>query len=101
MSTLEASSIPLALVTAAFGLGLPYPKAPPTSAFDGRGGAGLKGIWEPDAEGYYKGKPFVVLGGSSSVGQYGRLHIFIFFLTNSLTIIEFPFHPQLFKVPHI
>ncbi|PPQ66677.1 hypothetical protein CVT24_008830 [Panaeolus cyanescens] len=54
----EAASVPLALSTAYGGLYHPNPLglalAPPTS---------------PEALGKYKGEPFVVLGGSSAVGQ--------------------------------
>ncbi|KAL0953198.1 hypothetical protein HGRIS_004453 [Hohenbuehelia grisea] len=46
MSFLEASSIPLTLATAAFGLSMPYS----TTA---TGGLGLKGFWEDDAQGFY------------------------------------------------
>ncbi|KAL0953200.1 hypothetical protein HGRIS_004455 [Hohenbuehelia grisea] len=60
MSFVEAASIPLGLVTAAFGLCLPY-QPPPKSS-----GLGLKAIWEDGAEGYYKGQPILVFGGSSS-----------------------------------
>lgn len=64
VSFAEASSIPLALATAAFGLILPFdPK--------GRGGAGIKPFWEDGAKDAYKNKPMVVLGGSSAVGQFG------------------------------
>jgi NADPH:quinone reductase-like Zn-dependent oxidoreductase len=65
MTIEEASSIPLALGTAALGLGLPYSDKEP-------GGAGLKPFWEPGAKNYYNGKAIVVLGGSSSVGQNGE-----------------------------
>ncbi|KAJ6603265.1 chaperonin 10-like protein [Mycena vulgaris] len=66
VSSLEASSIPLGLVTPAFGLGLPFPSV--TDQYGG--GAGLKPFWEDGAEGYYSGKPIVILGGASTVGQY-------------------------------
>ncbi|KAJ6561071.1 chaperonin 10-like protein [Mycena vulgaris] len=65
MSSLEASAIPLALATAALGLGLEFP-----AVTSDRGGAGLKPFWEDDAEGYYSGKTIVILGGASMVGQY-------------------------------
>ncbi|KAJ7083486.1 chaperonin 10-like protein [Mycena epipterygia] len=65
MSCLEAASIPLALATAALGLGQKFP-----AVVSRRGGAGLKPFWEAGAEGYYSGKPIVILGGASAVGQY-------------------------------
>ncbi|KAL0953261.1 hypothetical protein HGRIS_004511 [Hohenbuehelia grisea] len=63
MSFLQAASLPSALVTAAIGLAVPF--SPPSS-----GGLGLKGFWEADAEGYYKGQTILIFGGSSSVGQF-------------------------------
>lgn len=67
MSFSEASTIPLAMTTAAFGLALPHdPKALHV------GGASLKPFWEEGARNYYSGKPSVVIGGSSSVGQFGE-----------------------------
>ncbi|KAJ7708815.1 chaperonin 10-like protein [Mycena rosella] len=65
MSSLEASAIPLALATAALGLGQEFP-----DVVSQRGGAGLKPFWEEGAEGYYTGKPILILGGASMVGQY-------------------------------
>ena len=85
MSFLEACTIPLALCTAAFGLSLPnppielqlthaVPEAFPKALLEYglRGGAGRKGFWEDDAENSAAGEPIVILGGSSSVGQYSR-----------------------------
>ncbi|EGN92379.1 hypothetical protein SERLA73DRAFT_191230 [Serpula lacrymans var. lacrymans S7.3] len=63
ISSLEAASIPLALASAALGLAIPYK---PTE----RSGAGLKPFWDDDAEGYYHGQAIVILGGSSSIGQF-------------------------------
>ncbi|KDQ52647.1 hypothetical protein JAAARDRAFT_210360 [Jaapia argillacea MUCL 33604] len=57
----EAASIPLTLATAALGL---YGKQPT------KGSAGLSPPWEEAGRGKYKGKPILVLGGSSSVGQF-------------------------------
>ena len=57
----EAASIPLGLSTAAAGLYLPS---------EGRGGANLVAPWK-GGRGKYAGQPIVVIGGSSSVGQYG------------------------------
>ncbi|KAJ8088063.1 hypothetical protein PM082_013614 [Marasmius tenuissimus] len=79
ISTLEASSIPLALITAANGFCLPNP-APASCTeigkkFDcplflnGRAGAGMKPFWEDDAQGLQTGKVILILGGSSTVGQ--------------------------------
>ncbi|KAL0568723.1 hypothetical protein V5O48_013265, partial [Marasmius crinis-equi] len=73
---LQAASIPAALIAASFGLCLPPAATPnPTEAakslrFPPRGGAGLKPYWEEGANGAYAGESIVILGGSSSVGQY-------------------------------
>ncbi|KAL0953197.1 hypothetical protein HGRIS_004452 [Hohenbuehelia grisea] len=63
MGFLEASSIPLTLATAALGLSMPY-------SATAIGGLGLKGFWEDDAQGFYKGQSILILGGSSSIGQF-------------------------------
>ncbi|KAL5504373.1 hypothetical protein ACEPAH_8447 [Sanghuangporus vaninii] len=55
----EAASVPLCLATAAAGL---YGDRPV--------GLKYKPAWEQGGEGLYLGKPIVVFGGSSSVGQY-------------------------------
>ncbi|EDR03259.1 uncharacterized protein LACBIDRAFT_253472 [Laccaria bicolor S238N-H82] len=57
----QAATIPLALTTAYAGL---YSNKP--------NGGGLEAPVEPTAVGKYAGSPIVVLGGSSSVGQYGN-----------------------------
>ncbi|KAJ3552134.1 hypothetical protein NM688_g4314 [Phlebia brevispora] len=57
----EAATIPLVFDTAAFGL---YVKA------DTRSGAGLTPPWEEGGLGKYSGQPIVILGGSSSIGQF-------------------------------
>ncbi|KAI0789971.1 GroES-like protein [Abortiporus biennis] len=57
----QAASIPLGLATAAIGL---YHEP------IGRGGAGLVAPWLEGGAGKYAGKPIVIFGGSSSVGQY-------------------------------
>ncbi|EMD31433.1 hypothetical protein CERSUDRAFT_60078 [Gelatoporia subvermispora B] len=54
----QAASIPLALTTAALAL------------FD-PSGAGLPPSWEESGRGKFAGKPFVIFGGATSVGQYG------------------------------
>lgn len=56
----EAASIPLGMTTAYIGM---YHKAPY--------GMGLINPVVPAGQGYYKDNPFVVLGGASSVGQFG------------------------------
>ncbi|OSX57544.1 hypothetical protein POSPLADRAFT_1174092 [Postia placenta MAD-698-R-SB12] len=61
----QAATIPLGLATAA--LGLYTPSAPEGAKF---GSARLAAPWEGDGRGKYAGKPFVVFGASSSVGQY-------------------------------
>ncbi|KDQ52641.1 hypothetical protein JAAARDRAFT_39892 [Jaapia argillacea MUCL 33604] len=61
ISSDQAASIPLGLATAALGL---YGKQPT------KGSAGLSPPWEEAGRGKYSGKPILVLGGSSSVGQF-------------------------------
>lgn len=62
----EAASIPLGLVTAAQGL---YGDRKSPDIFK------LAPSWEPDGELAAKGKTIAVLGGSSSVGQYGAFSV--------------------------
>ncbi|KAK7060706.1 hypothetical protein VNI00_000436 [Paramarasmius palmivorus] len=75
LSFLEAAALPLPLITAAFGLALPYPAQPTPSAaakdfkFPPRGGAGLTPFWRTEAKGSCAGQAILILGGSSSVGQ--------------------------------
>ncbi|KZT00923.1 GroES-like protein [Laetiporus sulphureus 93-53] len=57
----QAATIPLALATAAVGLFNQYSES---------GSAHLYPPWEPGGRGKYDGEPFLVFGGSSSVGQY-------------------------------
>ncbi|KAA1467074.1 GroES-like protein [Dentipellis sp. KUC8613] len=57
----EASTMPLCLATAAIGLYAPHGP---------RGGAALTGPWLDGGLGKYKDQPVLVLGGSSSVGQF-------------------------------
>ncbi|TFY66453.1 hypothetical protein EVG20_g4638 [Dentipellis fragilis] len=57
----EASTVPLGLATAA--LGIYGPIGP-------RGGAALTSPWAPGGLGKYKDQPALVVGGSSSVGQF-------------------------------
>ncbi|EPT05495.1 hypothetical protein FOMPIDRAFT_83158 [Fomitopsis schrenkii] len=61
----EASTIPVGLDTGALGLFTPY--IHPGRNF---GTVGLTAPWEEGGRGKYAGKPIVVLGGASSVGQY-------------------------------
>jgi NADPH:quinone reductase-like Zn-dependent oxidoreductase len=56
----DAATIPLGLATAAVGLYNPLQE----------GGLGLKPSWTPEGKGFYKNQPIVILGGSSSVGQF-------------------------------
>ncbi|KAG7090531.1 hypothetical protein E1B28_009640 [Marasmius oreades] len=80
ISTLEASSILVSLVTAAFGFALPNPATPSLTEtakgfnvsffLNGRAGAGIKPFWEEGAKGTKSGEPIVIFGGSSSVGQF-------------------------------
>ncbi|EMD31472.1 hypothetical protein CERSUDRAFT_78100 [Gelatoporia subvermispora B] len=53
----QAASVPLGLATAALAL------------FD-QGSAGLPPPWEESGKGRFAGKPFVLFGGATSVGQY-------------------------------
>lgn len=62
ISFAQASTIPLALATAAIGLISPY-------SAGNLGGA--EPFWEDGAKGSYRNKLIVVLGGSSAVGQFG------------------------------
>ncbi|KAF9527399.1 chaperonin 10-like protein [Crepidotus variabilis] len=55
----EASTISTGLTTAASGLFAEYPH-----------GAGLTSPFAPETQGIHSGKPIMVIGGSSSVGQY-------------------------------
>ncbi|KAI0030464.1 GroES-like protein [Vararia minispora EC-137] len=64
MSYEQAATVPLGLATAAVGLYAPF------VAFGERCGGGLLAPWEAGGRGEYSGKPALVLGGSSSVGQY-------------------------------
>ncbi|KAI0033277.1 GroES-like protein [Vararia minispora EC-137] len=57
----QAATVPLGFSTAAVGLYAPF--AP-------RGGAGLTPPWEEGGRGKYAGKPALVIGGASSVGQF-------------------------------
>ncbi|KAF7789616.1 hypothetical protein EIP86_000562 [Pleurotus ostreatoroseus] len=57
----RAAAIPLAFNTAALGLYAPSAE---------RGGAALTPFWEPEGLRKYAGQPILVLGGSSSVGQF-------------------------------
>ena len=60
----QAAAIPLAFTTAACGLYVnPTAKGP--------GGAGLVAPWDQGGRGKYAGQPILIIGGSSSVGQYG------------------------------
>ncbi|EPQ54186.1 GroES-like protein [Gloeophyllum trabeum ATCC 11539] len=58
----EGATLPTAVATAAMGLYAPINDTAP-------GGAGLTAPWEAGGRGKYAGKPILVLGGSSSVGQ--------------------------------
>ncbi|EMD31448.1 hypothetical protein CERSUDRAFT_127335 [Gelatoporia subvermispora B] len=57
LSDFAAASISLALATAALAL------------FD-KGSAGLSPPWEESGRGKFAGKPFVLFGGATSIGQY-------------------------------
>lgn len=83
MSFLEACTIPLALCTAAFGFCVPNPplELQLTTAVpkglekvfphgEQNGGAGRTAFWEDNAENSAAGEAIVILGGSSSVGQF-------------------------------
>ncbi|EPQ52564.1 GroES-like protein [Gloeophyllum trabeum ATCC 11539] len=57
----QGASVPLGLATAAIGL---YGPA------EGSVGAGLTPPWEESGRGKYAGKPILIFGGATSVGQY-------------------------------
>ncbi|KZV75111.1 GroES-like protein [Peniophora sp. CONT] len=61
----EAATIPLCLATAAMGL---YGEFIEGSAEGG--GIGLEAPWTDAGKGKYSGKPILIMGGSTSVGQY-------------------------------
>jgi NADPH:quinone reductase-like Zn-dependent oxidoreductase len=63
----EAASMPLGIATSFIGL------YAPKSDKQG-GGAGLTPFYEEHGKGRYAGKPIVVLGGATSMGQYGKHH---------------------------
>ena len=58
----QAASVPVGLATVLNGLWNHHPDAKSIS---------LTAAWEEGGQTKYAGKPFVVLGGASSVGQYG------------------------------
>ncbi|EJD07038.1 GroES-like protein [Fomitiporia mediterranea MF3/22] len=64
----EAASIPLCIATAAVGL---YSERP-------EGVGKYTPCWEEGGEGLYRGKPIVIFGGSSSVGQFGKRRLIQF-----------------------
>jgi NADPH:quinone reductase-like Zn-dependent oxidoreductase len=70
MSFDQAATIPLALATAAVGLYLPLGEAFKMFHPDGNAGIALTAPWTPEGKDKYKGQSVVVLGGSSSVGQF-------------------------------
>ncbi|KZP32288.1 GroES-like protein [Athelia psychrophila] len=59
VSVEQAATVPLGVMTAAIGLYHTKDR-----------GAGLTAPWAPGGKGKYGGKPFVVLGGATSVGAY-------------------------------
>ena len=59
----EAATIPLGLATAATGL---FNESAKSSS------VGLYPPWEDGGRGKYAGQPILILGGASSVGQYGK-----------------------------
>ncbi|VDB89125.1 unnamed protein product [Peniophora sp. CBMAI 1063] len=65
----QASTIPLALATAALGLYQVQRDEIHAMGYD-MGGAGLTPPWDEGGMGKYEGKAAVVIGGSSSVGQF-------------------------------
>jgi NADPH:quinone reductase-like Zn-dependent oxidoreductase len=66
----EAASMPLGIATSFLGLYGPRSDKP-------GGGAALTPFYEEGGRGKYNGKPMVVLGGATSMGQYGNYHSFI------------------------
>ena len=64
VTTDQAATLPLGLNTAVFGL---------YNHEDGQiANCGLFPPWEEGGQGKYAGKPILVFGGASSVGQYGK-----------------------------
>lgn len=61
----QASTVPIGLATAAFGL---YNRK-------GAGGIALTAPWEEGGRGKYADEPILVIGGASAVGQQGTLSI--------------------------
>lgn len=68
----QAATIPLGLATAALGLYREKKDSLRPEGFD-IGGAGLTPPWASGGTGKYAGKAALVIGGSSSVGQFGTL----------------------------
>ena len=66
MSFDQASTIPVGITTAVYGFALPEPSAPGE-----KGGAGMTPIWDKEAKDSQNKKPILVIGGSSTVGQFG------------------------------
>ena len=66
----QAATIPLGLSTAALGI---YPEKKDALRPDtlDLGGAGLTAPWAEGGRGKYAGQAALVVGGSSSVGQFG------------------------------
>ena len=84
----EAATLPLGLDTAAIGI-----YAEPRNAPGQGGGAGLVAPWLEEGVGKYAGKPAVVLGGSTSVGQFGSLVAYlmmwaVLIIQRSSTVVE-------------
>lgn len=61
----EAASVPATLNTAALGL---Y-----SGPSGDTSGAGLTPPWEEGGHGKYAGQPCLIVGGATSVGQYGTI----------------------------
>ena len=61
--------MPVALATVAIGLYMPKPH-----------GAGLKEPFDTAGQGAYANKPIFIVGGATSVGQFGTLLIYLVLL---------------------
>jgi NADPH:quinone reductase-like Zn-dependent oxidoreductase len=67
----EAASMPVGIGTSFLGL-----YGPKSKSDERGGGAALTPFYEEAGKGKYAGKPMVVLGGATSMGQYGNHHSF-------------------------
>lgn len=84
----EAASIPLGLSTSFCGL------YAPKSDQQG-GGAQLTPFFEEGGSGKYAGKPFILFGGATSMGQYGEYHLSLMLVVCSCPSCSYPIRSAL------